>query len=186
MPASEAHQDTGVLVLVVGPSGVGKDTLIAYCRSRLLGRADVVFVRRVITRPAGDDIETHESVSTAEFKRRAAAGEFAIHWDAHGLRYGIPVSIGADLAAGRKVVLNGSRTIVDDARRRYGRVLVISVEADREIVGERLRRRGREPGADIDRRLLRGTVAELGDVLRIDNSGPVDKAGDALLRILSD
>ena len=58
-----------MLVLIVGPSGVGKDALISYCRSRLAGGEAVVFPRRTITRAAGDGSEDHDTVSEAE--RRA-------------------------------------------------------------------------------------------------------------------
>ena len=42
----------GVFVAVVGPSGAGKDTLIAYARAALAGDGTVEFARRVITRPS--------------------------------------------------------------------------------------------------------------------------------------
>lgn len=62
----------GRLVLVVGPSGAGKDTLIDYARSRLEADPDFHFARRVITRPpsVGED---HESVDVEEFRSRVSA-----------------------------------------------------------------------------------------------------------------
>jgi len=136
-------ESPGKLVLIVGPSGVGKDTLIAYCRSRLSQDDGVVFPRRTITRPAGDGSEDHDSVSEAEFREQAASGAFAFHWSAHGLYYGVPVSIDAHIAGGRTVVVNVSRSIVDGVRERYEQVDVVSVTADREVVAARLLQRGR-------------------------------------------
>src|SRR5271165_1721482 len=97
-----------MLVLVVGPSGAGKDTLLDAAQAALAGDPRFRFVRRVITRPAEAGGEAHEAVSEAEFTARA----FALAWQAHGLRYGIPDDIAVDLAAGRVVVANVSRGVI--------------------------------------------------------------------------
>lgn len=176
-----------MLVLVVGPSGVGKDTLIAYCRSRLSGDDAFVFARRAVTRPAGDGSEDHDAISEEVFQRHVAEGDFAIHWRAHGLGYGVPASIDDDLALGRTVVVNVSRSVIEDARRRYRRVTIVSVSAPRDILAGRLRGRGREADDEVDRRLARADILDVGgsDVVHLDNSGPVENAGEALLRVLA-
>ncbi len=185
--ATEATAGQGRLVLVVGPSGVGKDTLIGYCRARLNGGGKVVFPRRAITRPAGNDAEDHEAVSEDEFRRRDHAKGFALGWQAHGLSYGVPRSIDDDIAAGKTVVVNVSRSIIDAARRRYPNVRVVSVTATPEILARRLEGRGRESAVDIARRLDRATAVALGgpDLVEIDNSGSPDGAGETLLRLLT-
>lgn len=174
-------------MLVVGPSGVGKDTLIAYCRSRLSGNDGFVFARRAVTRPAGDSSEDHDAITEDVFQRRVADRDFAIHWRAHGLGYGVPASVEDDLALGRTVVVNVSRSIIDDARRRYRRVMVVSVTASREILAGRLQARGREAGDDVGRRLARADTIEVSgpDVVQLDNSGPVEKAGETMLRLIA-
>jgi hypothetical protein len=100
---------TGRLVLVVGPSGVGKDSVLDGARAALKGNPDVVFPRRVVTRAPGLGGEDYIPASEADFAAMAANGDFALHWPAHGLHYGIPNSIEADLAAGRQVVVNVSQ-----------------------------------------------------------------------------
>ena len=95
-------------VLVVGPSGAGKDTLLDAARGALAGDPRFRFVRRVITRPADPGGEDHEPVTEADFATR----DFALQWQAHGLRYGIPADIAVDLAAGLVVVANVSRAII--------------------------------------------------------------------------
>jgi ribose 1,5-bisphosphokinase len=176
----------GTLILVVGPSGAGKDTLIAYCQKRLAGNKRIVFPRRSITRPPGDDAENHVALDTAEFARRAGNGEFALHWRAHGLHYGVPVSIDADIAAGRSIVVNVSRSIIGEARKRYKPLVVISVTAAREELARRLHGRGREEDRDIEERLARaeGPAIAGPDVVHMDNSGSLEDAGNALWRIL--
>jgi ribose 1,5-bisphosphokinase len=118
-----ARITTGRLVLIVGPSGSGKDTLLAAAARRIGEDPRIRQVRRVITRPAGE--EANEALSEAEFAARDAAGGFALRWQAHGLSYGIPADITADLAAGRVVIANVSRSVVEQAAARFP-VTVIS------------------------------------------------------------
>jgi ribose 1,5-bisphosphokinase len=174
------------LVLVVGPSGAGKDTLIDYCRARLPKGGDFVFPRRYVTRAGETAFEDHRVVPDADFAAGVAAGAFALHWRAHGLGYGIPACIEKQIEHGRVVVVNVSRTTVEEARGRFQPLLVVSVTAPRAVLAERLRRRARETPNEIDRRLDRaGESAFDGpDVVFIDNSGPVARAGEALLSLL--
>jgi ribose 1,5-bisphosphokinase len=176
----------GTLVLVVGPSGAGKDTLIGYCRRRLAGDPRVVFPRRVVTREGVPAIEDHDTLTADAFEARARANGFALHWDAHGLRYGIPAAIEADLAAGRTVVANVSRTVLDKARRRFAPLCVAAVTASREVLAQRLGARGRESDHDIGQRLDRGALLPVAgpDVAVIDNSGLPEVAGERLLSLL--
>src|SRR6202040_1175469 len=107
--------ETFMLVLVVGPSGAGKDTLLDAARQALADDPRFRCGRRVITRTAQAGGEAHESVPDAEFATR----DFALSWQAHGLRYGIPADIAADLQSGRVVVANISRGIITQAARRF-------------------------------------------------------------------
>ena len=75
----------GRLVVVVGPSGAGKDTLIALAQTECSATAHVVFPRRVVTRPASA-AEDHDSVSDHAFDARLRTGGFAFWWQAHGLK----------------------------------------------------------------------------------------------------
>lgn len=49
-PHPGAGAERGIMVVVVGPSGAGKDTLMNLAARHFSGRADVHFTRRVITR----------------------------------------------------------------------------------------------------------------------------------------
>src|SRR5690606_34082435 len=75
----------GGLCVGLGPSGAGKETLIA---GAARARPDLVWARRAVTRPEAAGAEPFESLTVSEFHRRRAAGEFALFWAAHGRLYG--------------------------------------------------------------------------------------------------
>jgi ribose 1,5-bisphosphokinase len=143
-----------MLIAVVGPSGAGKDTLMAGARAALAQDARFHFVRRTITRPAEVGGEDHEALSDADFVARRAAGGFVLSWEAHGLHYGIPRDIEADIAARRVVIANLSRAVLLEASARY-RLRVLNISAPIEVLAIRLAARGRESAADIAARLAR-------------------------------
>lgn len=174
----------GHLVLVVGPSGAGKDTLIDFARAQLGSDANFHFARRIITRPPSIG-EDHEPVDIEEFERRASAGAFALHWQAHGLFYGIPAAVDDQLNRGIAVVANSSRAIVPLARQRYPQLRVINVTAPVEILSNRLAERGRENDASLKQRLARSNPNPIGkDVLHIDNSGSLNVAAERFIGAL--
>lgn len=183
MTAALSHP--GTLVLVVGSSGVGKDTLLTFARAALAGDDRFRFVRRVITRPAGGG-EDHERVSPEEFATREANGAFALHWDAHGLRYGLPADVDGWLDKGFVVIANGSRAAMSAAGRKYPDLRIIEITAAAEVIAARLASRRRESAADIAERLSRGAQFGTGgqDMLRIDNSGAAEIGGTALVSAL--
>jgi ribose 1,5-bisphosphokinase len=139
-----------MLVLVVGPSGAGKDTLLLAAQQALAHDPRFHFVRRVITRRADAGAETHEAVTTEEFAGR----EFALQWQAHGLSYGIPADA---LRRGVIAVANVSRTVIADAASRFA-VRVIEITAPPDVLAARLKSRGRESAADVTARLTRSVA----------------------------
>ena len=172
----------GRLVLVVGPSGAGKDTLIARAREACRDDASVVFPRRIVTRPPSI-FEDNEFMSDSAFEQAAARGAFAFWWSAHGHLYGIPLAIDFDIEAGRTVVFNVSRTIVAAVRQRYAHVVTVLVTAPREILGSRLAARDRASDGRIADRMSRGEPAGgnvRADVI-IDNVGEPESGARKLL-----
>ncbi len=173
----------GRLFAVVGPSGAGKDTLIAAAQ---LARPDLHVVRRVITRPEEAGGEPYEGVSEAEFEARRAAGAFALDWEAHGLRYGIPVSVETAIEQGRDVVFNGSRAMLGAAWERFPNLGVIHVTASVPVLVVRLSARGRETREEIARRLARsGYDIPYGMPIRVvENNDSIGTAVAAFLAAL--
>jgi len=175
----------GTLFLVVGPSGAGKDTLIDGAKAALAGDPRYAFPRRVVTRApsAGED---HRPMSVEEFQAAETRGEFALAWSAHGLHYGIPHAIDDALAQGRHVIVNVSRAVIPEARRRYRPLRIVEVTAPVDVLAERLARRGRENAVEIAERLRRsGAIPVEGpDVTRIETTGTIEESVRALLAAL--
>jgi ribose 1,5-bisphosphokinase len=79
----------GRLVLVVGPSGAGKDTLLGLARAACADDPRVVFARRIVTRESSA-AEDNEQMTAEDFREAQGRGAFAVHWEAHGHAYGLP------------------------------------------------------------------------------------------------
>jgi ribose 1,5-bisphosphokinase len=174
----------GRLVLVVGPSGAGKDTLIGLAREACRERPELVFPRRTVTRAASAH-ERNEFMSEPAFDRAQADGAFALWWQAHGLKYGLRAAIDADIRAGRVVVVNVSRMIVAEARKRYANVCVVMVTAPPNVLAERLATRGRASDGKLADRLNRavGGSEVIADVEIVNVGPPAARAREFLTAI---
>jgi ribose 1,5-bisphosphokinase len=175
----------GAFVAVVGPSGAGKDTLIAHAKAALADEPQVEFVRRVITRVSDGETEDHDTLTDGEFVEAQTEGAFALAWEAHGLRYGLPVMIDVAIENGHVAVANVSRGALPALRQRYANVAVVEITADPEILAARLAGRGRESRGEVLARLARTVACDTtGPAIPLDNSGPKEIAGDKLVAII--
>ena len=174
----------GRLILVVGPSGAGKDTLLGLARAACADDSSIVFPRRVVTREASS-FEDNEQMGLDAFKQARSQGDFAVHWEAHGHCYALPRAIDDELRAGRTVVANVSRTVLEAMRRAYVDVVVVSITAPPEILAERLAARARSSDGQIENRLRRAvdSGAAAPDVT-ISNVGDVAYHARELIRII--
>lgn len=180
---SEPRPDRrGTLVLIVGPSGAGKDTVIRLAAANLSREDGYVFPRRLVTRPP-DDSESNLQIDEATFCDGERAGSFALSWRAHGHCYALPRDVIGALEHGHIVVINVSRRVIAEARARFPDVRVVSVTAAPDVLAARLGARGRDP--DTSARLARDAPqAETGPALVIENDGPPEDAGDRLTGFL--
>jgi len=135
---------TGALVAIVGPSGAGKDTLIAHARAALSARAEFHFARRLVTR-AANAFEDHDTIDTAAFDAAAASGAYALSWRAHGLGYALGGDVSDAIRAGRVVICNLSRGALPEARSRFQRMSVVEITAPPASPRAAARRRNRSP-----------------------------------------
>lgn len=183
MTVTRRPDDQGWLILVAGPSGAGKDSVMAGAMARLGKDMPITIARRVITRPPGPDGERNLEVSEAEFERMRRAGAFLLDWQAHGLRYAIPNTILPRLQDGETVLANVSRTRLTAGREVHGNTATVIITASETMRAQRLASRGREDRLDQTARVAR-RVDDVDVDLRIDNDGALDEAVDRLCRFI--
>jgi ribose 1,5-bisphosphokinase len=174
----------GRLILVVGPSGAGKDTLLGLAKAACADDCDIVFPRRVITREASAS-EENEQVSAGTFQEALARGEYAIHWQAHGHRYALSRAIDDEIRAGRTIVANVSRTVIGAMRDAYADVVVVSITAPPNVLAERIAMRARSSDGELEARLGRTVedAAAAPDVT-IVNTGSAEYHSRQLVRVI--
>ena len=180
--------DSGILVLVVGPSGAGKDSVLNGARTAFADDERFVFVQRTITRESGAGVEDNVEATPGTFAAAKAAGAFALFWRAHDLDYGIPVTIEDDLRAQRCVIANVSRSVVELARASYAGTRVVNITAPLAVLARRIALRGREDAVTIEKRLARAgyPFPTNEDIVHLKNTGTVEDAVDRFTQMLRD
>ncbi len=172
------------MILVVGPSGSGKDTLIQAARQHFGRGRGLVFARRYITRPPGDH-EDNYYIGRDGFLVLRMAGFFLSSWQAHGLFYGIARSDCFPESGAGAVLASVSRSAIGDFEARLDDVITIQVWASLEVLEQRLRFRGRESGEAIGKRLLRAnTPVRARRLIPFDNSGEMGVSRESFVDLL--
>ena len=179
----------GRLIYVVGPSGAGKNSVIAAAQKFVNKNNSLYFSLRYVTRPTLDADGGNDGdlpITATAFAQYRLSGLFALHWQAHGFSYGIGAEINTALHAGKTVVINGSRAYTETALAKYPTMIVVQIQVPPDVAQARLTARAREDTAAIDARVQRAppfTVPE-GQLITIDNSGPLEAAAQALTEVL--
>ena len=173
----------GMLFLIVGNSGSGKDSIFYGTEKRYPTDLKKIYVvKRYITRPP-DETEKNYSTTLKEFQKMKRKGKFALSWHIYQLDYGVPIEIDDWLKEGHPVLVNVSRTIINEAREKYENIKVVFINVPYETSLERVKDRGREKGALLNERLERAKnhqECEEADFV-INNSGKLEVAVDQLL-----
>ncbi|HPO94193.1 MAG TPA: guanylate kinase [Phycisphaerales bacterium] len=146
--------DDGMLVIISGPSGVGKTTITRAVERSIPGS---VFSVSATTRPKTPaDVEgvDYHFVSDAEFDRMISAGEFLEWVNLFGKKYGTPRAwVNEQLARGRLVILEidvvGAQKVKQQMPEAFGLFILPPSE---EVLLERLRARKREGEDGIQKR----------------------------------
>lgn len=177
---------SGILIVVVGPSGAGKDTIMAIAAEHFGDDPRVHFVRRSITRPVDAGGEDHLALDEDAFQRQEALGRFAVSWQAHGLSYGVPCETLEQLKTKACLVVNGSRSALALFQKAFPRLVVVEITARPQILAARLAKRGRETETEILARLEHRPVrsAMSCQTWTIDNSSTSETAGMAFIDII--
>ncbi|MEA3406200.1 MAG: phosphonate metabolism protein/1,5-bisphosphokinase (PRPP-forming) PhnN [Pseudomonadota bacterium] len=176
----------GQLFYVIGPSGVGKDSLLNYARQQL-GTAPVIFAHRYITRPPELQGENHIYLSETEFNNRLQRGCFKFDWSSHGWQYALGNEVDMWLQQGLNVVMNGSRGYLAEASRRHPEIIPVLITASEVNLRQRLIRRGRETAKGIEERIQRARAfsnLKHSNLVVIENDSTIEQAGDQLVSIL--
>jgi len=179
----------GALIIISGPSGAGKGTLV----DRLVTRVPCLSVSVSATtrapRPGEVDGEDYIFLSTEEFGRRVEAGEFLEWAEVHGNRYGtLRATVEQTLAAGCDVILEidpqGAfqvKELMPEA------VLVFIIAPSMDELERRIRKRGAETDEQVRTRLATA-VRELelvGTYDHVVENDDVARATDELVDIIS-
>jgi guanylate kinase len=163
MPTAETRDaPPGLLLIISGPSGVGKTTITHAIEREFAGRprdggAGAVFSVSATTRPktpADREGVDYHFISDAEFDRLVAEGAFLEWANVFGKRYGTPRKwVEERLAEGRLVILEiDVQGAVNVKRAMPGALGIFVLPPSEEALLERLRARKREDDAAIQRR----------------------------------
>jgi len=150
MPKSRNH---GLLIVLCGPSGVGKSTI----SRRLAERSDVAYTVSATTRPKkekDDEGKTYEHIAQDEFFRRLDGDEFLEYAHVYGHYYGTPKHPALDqLEAGKDVLLEIDVQGALQVRYQYPDALMLFILPPNErTLLQRLNDRGRDDPDDLNKR----------------------------------
>lgn len=162
------------IILIAGPSGAGKDSLLRECARNLTHRRDILFMPRYVTRMP-DASEHNYYIDRTAFEILKQNGFFFIDWEAHGHLYGIGLEqlLKKDLAA---VIISVSRTVIPAFEQVFNNVDTILVTAPETVLRKRLEDRGRESAGARDSRLARFDLATIAArLIRFSNDSPLEK-----------
>ncbi|MDQ1467836.1 MAG: guanylate kinase [Actinomycetota bacterium] len=165
-PEGEPHADatagTGVLLVIAGPSGAGKGTIVSLLKEREPSlRWSVSWTTRAPREGEVDDLDYHFA-TREEFERLRDADGFLEWFDVYGDLKGTPdAPVRKHLAEGHDVLLEVDVKGALAVRRKYPDAMLVFVRPpSREEQRARLERRGQDAPEKIERRLAAAAAEE--------------------------
>jgi len=179
-----------LLIVISGPSGVGKDAVLERMRQRRLPFHFVVTATSRPQRPGEVDGEDYFFVSREQFEAMIEHGELIEHALVYNQYKGIPKKQVQDaLASGQDVIMRIDVQGAATVRRLYPEALLIflTTRSEEELVG-RLKSRETETPESLRLRLstARQEFEQLGlfDYLVVNADGQLDEAVDTISAII--
>ena len=159
---NETKSRKGKVVIVSGPSGVGKSTI---CKEVVKRLNNVCLSVSVTTRPRGEaeiDGEDYWFISEGEFQERVDKGLLLEYAEVFGHLYGTPKDkVDAALQAGKSVILEIDVQGAKQAKRVYRDMVMIFILApSQKELAERMKLRGRD-GIETAQERLNGASSEI-------------------------
>jgi guanylate kinase len=195
---SDTTKKHGLLIVLCGPSGVGKSTI-----SRMLAeRLNVSYTVSATTREKtdkDDDGKTYDYITQNEFFNRLDTSQFLEYAQVYGHYYGTPKHPALDhLASGRDVLLEIDVQGALQVRYQYPDALMIFIlPPDADTLQQRLVTRGRDTVEDVSKRFraarreihmakgsrafdfmvfnddLKRAVAEIENIIKVERAGGI-------------
>jgi len=182
---------TNLVLVLSGPSGVGKDSALDTMKVRTMPLCYIVTNTTRPQRPGEIDGEHYHFISRAEFSRMISANELLEHAEVYGNFYGVPktmvrqaIDYGKDVII--KVDVQGAITIkknLPDA------ILIFLMPPSLDELAKRLNKRGTENSADLELRLntAQSEIAQLSlfDYYVVSYANQLESVADNIAAIIA-
>lgn len=166
------------IILIIGPSGVGKDTLLKSIKEDYRDRVN--FVRRYISR-IPDKNEDNFFIEESAFSILQTNNFFISSWQAHKNSYGISKT---SIKKGVNII-SISRSKIKDFEENYEKVFTINISVKREVLKSRLEKRGRETKEEIEKRLNRSyEKIKARNLIEFDNSFSEEESKKEFIKLI--
>ena len=168
------------IILIVGASGVGKDSLIKEAKKDL--KKEFNFVKRYITRKP-DKNEKNYFLENCAFELLKDNDFFISSWEAHENFYGIS----KNSIKNRLNIISISRSKISDFEKNFKNVYVINITLNKEELKNRLIKRGRETLEEIQKRLDRSyDKIEAKNLINFENDKSFQESKEAFIKLLKE
>lgn len=132
------------LFFLIGPAGVGKDTLLDKLKNKQYTKNQPIVAHRYTTRPTREGDANYVGLSEFDYERRKEAGMFLFDWQYHRHPFAVGKEVLQWLEEGQHVIISGSRRYLSEAQKIHPELVPIWVTVSEEVLRKRLIIRARE------------------------------------------